>query len=118
MNSLKAINLAHMRSCPHCAAAIDKFRKNAKKLGVQCVLHDVYNESQAGLADEIVRKHGDWSDDYIVPQVFFETTDSLIVHVLTGYPEGVEFTERAINNLQAINKGSTIRFETKYSING
>ena len=45
---------------------------------------------------KLVKKYGDWSDDYIIPQVFVELQDGTIKHVLTGRPEGIAFTKRAI----------------------
>jgi glutaredoxin len=98
MSSLKAIHVVHMQGCPHCVVAIQKLREAQQRFGIPLMLHDV-NSGEAGLADDMVRMHGDWSEDYIVPQVFFETDGEMILHALTGYPEGVQFTERAIDNL-------------------
>jgi glutaredoxin len=88
-----------MKNCPHCFIAIQKIGETAKRLGLNCAYYDVFNDEESKQADELVKKYGDWSDDYIVPQVFFETDEGKIIHVLTGYPEGVKYTERALNNL-------------------
>jgi hypothetical protein len=73
--------------------------KAAEGLGVPCFLYDIEDPEQETKADELVRKYGDWSEDYLIPQVFVEMDDGKIRHVLTGYPEGVELTRRAVANL-------------------
>lgn len=69
----------------------------AQTLGVPCVLHDIDTDDER-VADEIVKKYGDWSPDYLIPQVFLEFENGDYKHVLTGYPEGVGFTRRAVEN--------------------
>ena len=71
-------------------------KKAAKELGIPYRGHDIDTDEVA--ADEMVRKYGDWSEDYLVPQVFIELQDGTFKHVLTGYPEGVAFTRRAVEN--------------------
>jgi hypothetical protein len=73
-------------------------KKLAADLSVPCRLYDIDTES-VSRADELVRKYGDWSEDYIIPQVFLERSDGSMEHVLTGYSEGVPFTRRAVENL-------------------
>ena len=75
-------------------------KKAAEELRVPCLLHDIDTED-VGFADDLVRKHGDWSPDYLVPQVFLEFDNGEFKHVLTGYPEGVGFTKRAVETLLA-----------------
>ncbi len=70
----------------------------AKELGVPCHLYDIDTDA-VKQADELVKKYGDWSPDYLVPQVFVETDTGEIRHVLTGYSEGVAYTKRAVENL-------------------
>ncbi len=72
--------------------------KAAEELGVPCVLHDIDTDGVEA-ADELVKKYGDWSPDYLIPQVFLEFEGGGFKHVLTGYPEGVGFTRRAVENL-------------------
>ncbi len=74
-------------------------KKLAKELGVQLNLLDIDRENEEKTADDLVRKYGDWSEDYLIPQVFFEFDDGEIRHVLTGYSEGVVYTKRAVENL-------------------
>lgn len=77
---------------------VEPMKKAAAELGVQCQLHDIDTDDEK-VADELVRKYGDWSPDYLIPQVFLEYDDGSMKHVLTGYPEGVGFTRKAVENL-------------------
>ena len=96
---LKAIHVVYANWCPHCVpTTVDPMKKVAAELGVPCFLYDIDTEKEAQ-ADDLVRKYGDWSEDYIIPQVFLEFTDGSFRHVLTGYPEGVAYTRRAVENL-------------------
>ncbi len=70
----------------------------AKELGVPCILHDI-DTDDVKKADELVKKYGDWTPDYLIPQVFLETDDGKIGHVLTGDPRGVQFTGRMVEAL-------------------
>ena len=69
-----------------------------QKLGVPVHLYDI-DTDDVKKADELVKKYGDWSPDYVIPQVFVELKDGGIKHVLTGYSEGVSSTKRAVENL-------------------
>ena len=98
-NKLKAIHVVYAKWCPHCEpTTIQPMKKAAEELSVPCMLHDI-DTDDVGVADELVKKYGDWSPDYIIPQVFFEFENGEIKHVLTGYSEGVPYTKRAIENL-------------------
>lgn len=70
----------------------------AEAMGVHFILHDI-DTDDVGVADELVKKYGDWSPDYLIPQVFFEFDNGEFKHVLTGYPEGIIYTKRAVENL-------------------
>ena len=50
-------------------------------------------------ADELVKKYGDWTPDYVIPQVFFEMDDGKIEHVLTGDRRGIQYTRQAVEAL-------------------
>src|SRR2546428_71302 len=67
------------------------------------------SEAYSRAADELVKKHGDWSPDYLIPQVFVEFEDGEVKHVLTGYPEGVEYTGVAVDNLVRSEMFRTLR---------
>jgi hypothetical protein len=77
---------------------VEPMKKAASDLGIPCFLYDIDSE-EASKADELVKKYGDWSDDYVIPQVFFEYANGSISHVMTGYSEGVSYTRRAVENL-------------------
>ena len=74
-------------------------REKAKELGVAFYDYDIDDPEQVKKADELVRSHGDWAEDYLVPQVFLEDRDGTVHHVLTGYSESVELTKRGVANL-------------------
>ena len=99
MTKLKAIHVVYANWCPHCVpTTVEPMKKAAKELGVACRLYDIDTEDVRS-ADELVQKYGDWSPDYLIPQIFIEFEGGEIKHVLTGYPEGVGYTKRAVENL-------------------
>ncbi len=100
MPDVKAIHVVHAQWCPHChPTTVEPMREMATRLGIEFHEYDIDNPDQEKKADELVREFGDWSDDYLIPQVFVEMQDGTIRHVLTGYSEGVELTRRAVANL-------------------
>ena len=97
----KAIHVVYADWCPHCVpTTVDPLLKRAKELGIPCRLHDIDTEEVA-FADELVEKHGDWTPDYLIPQVFLEYEGGRIEHVLTGDPRGVSRTKMAVDALLA-----------------
>ena len=99
MEKLRAIHVVYANWCPHCVpTTVEPLRKAAGELGVRYVPHDIDTEEEK-VADELVKRYGDWSPDYLIPQVFLEYEGGGVKHVLTGYPEGVGFTKRAVENL-------------------
>ncbi len=95
----KGVHVVYAEWCLHCVpATVDPIKKAAADLGIACHLYDIETD-EVKKADELVRKYGDWSEDYLIPQVFIEFENGEIRHVLTGRPEGVEFTQRAVANL-------------------
>lgn len=98
---LEAIHVVYAEWCPHCVpTVVEPLKERAKELGVRCVLHDIDTED-VGVADDLVRKHGDWTPDYLVPQVFLEYGGGRVEHVLTGDPRGVSLTKKALEELLA-----------------
>ena len=77
---------------------VGPMQKKAQELGIPCVLHDIDTEDEA-VADELVEKYGDWTPDYLVPQVFLEYVGDRFRHVLTGNPQGVALTKSAVERL-------------------
>jgi glutaredoxin len=100
-DELKAIHVVYAEWCPHCVpTTVEPMKKAAARLGVKYVPHDI-DTDDVKAADELVKKYGDWSPDYIIPQVFLEFGDGSMKHVLTGYSEGVSHTKKAVDNLLA-----------------
>ena len=94
----KAIHVVYAEWCPHCVpTTVDPLKRRARELGVPCLLHDI--DSDVAVADDLVRKHGDWTEDYLVPQVFLEYEGGRVEHVLTGDPRGVALTRGAVEKL-------------------
>ena len=73
-------------------------QRAAKELGVPCILHDI-DTDDVKTADELVKRYGDWTPDYLIPQVFLEMDDGKIEHVLTGDRRGVQYTRQAVEAL-------------------
>ena len=95
----KAIHVVYATWCPHCTpVTVEPMQNRARKLGIPCVLHDIDTEEER-VADDLVKKYGDWTPDYLVPQVFLEYEGGRFRHVLTGDPRGVAFTRVAVEKL-------------------
>lgn len=98
MSKLKAIDVVYANWCPHCVPTmVEPMKKVAAELGVPLNLYDI-DTSAVTRADELVERYGDWSPDYIIPQVFLEFDDGQIKHVLTGQSQGLAYTRQAIDN--------------------
>jgi thiol-disulfide isomerase/thioredoxin len=96
---LRAIHVVYADWCPHCVpTTLEPLERAAKELGVRFVLHDI-DTDDVKIADELVEKYGDWTPDYLIPQVFFEADDGKIEHVMTGDPRGLRFTRQAVEEL-------------------
>ena len=86
--------------CPHCVPlSEEKVRQLGRRLGIPVRRLDIDDPEQERAADALVRSHGDWSPDYLIPQVFLEWSDGSVEHLLTGFPEGVSRTRRAWEDL-------------------
>ena len=99
MSKVKAIDVVYANWCPHCVpTAVEPMKKAAAELGVPINLYNIDTDAEEKKADELVKKYGDWSPDYIIPQVFIELEDGEVRHVLTGQSQGVAYTRQAIDN--------------------
>lgn len=86
--------------CPHCVPLSEvKTQELGRHLGVPVRRLDIDDRDQEREADALVERYGDWSPDYLIPQVFLEWTDGRVEHLLTGFPEGVSRTRRAWEDL-------------------
>ena len=94
MQKIRAIHIVYANWCPHCVpTTLEPIKNLALKYNIPLYLYDIDKEVQK--ADKIVKDYGDYSEDYIIPQVFIKF-DEGIKHIFTGYSEGVNFTKRAI----------------------
>jgi len=73
----------------------------AKELNVELRVLDIDPPDQAKEADMMVEEHGDFAEDYLVPQVFIEQDDGSILHIFTGFSEGVHVTSARWDNFFA-----------------
>ena len=96
------LDLVFAHWCPHChTLSTDRAPKLAAALHVPLRLLDIDDPAQEREADGLVREHGDWTEDYLIPQVFLEWSDGRVEHLLTGVPGSVEGTRRAWDALFA-----------------
>ncbi|HLI45573.1 MAG TPA: thioredoxin family protein [Geobacterales bacterium] len=87
--------------CPHCRASEQYVRDISDALKAEAMFLDIDNKDQEKLADEIVKKYGDWSPDYLIPQVFLEFQNGEVKHIITGDPRGVQYTIERWKNFLA-----------------
>jgi len=88
--------------CPHCVPlSVRNGRRLARRLGVPLRLLDIDRRGENAEADRLVRKFGDASPDYLIPQVFLEWSDGRVDPLLTGFSEQVSRTARAWRDLLA-----------------
>ncbi len=98
---LRAVHIVFADWCPHCVpTTVGPVQSAAKEAGVPVILHDIETDD-VKTADEMVKKYGDWTPDYVIPQVFFEMDDGKIEHVLTGDRRGVQYTRQAVEALKS-----------------
>ncbi|MFQ5838869.1 MAG: glutaredoxin family protein [Thermoplasmata archaeon] len=100
MNSIKRIHIVFAHWCPHCyPLTVEAFQRFSEEHGIPLNLLDIDEPEQERQADELVRAFGDWVDDYLIPQIFFEFEDGTIQHGFTGYSEGVAITAERLDAL-------------------
>ncbi|MCI4348821.1 MAG: hypothetical protein L3J93_01185 [Thermoplasmata archaeon] len=92
--------LVYARWCPHCVPiSTEAAPRLAAKLGVPLQLLDIDRRDEELQADELVRAYGDWSTDYLIPQVFLVRPSGKVAHLLTGVPGSLSGTEQAWKDL-------------------
>ena len=80
--------------CPHCVPlSLEETQKMAKELNVELRVLDIDKPDQEKVADRIVQEHGDFAEDYLIPQIFLELSDGSVKHIFTGFSEGVHITK-------------------------
>ena len=97
------LDLVYAQWCPHCVpASTNRAPSLARRLHVPLRELDIDRPDDEAIADRLVREHGDWSEDYLIPQVFLEWDDGRVTHLLTGVPGPVSGTiaewERLLNS--------------------
>ncbi len=63
-------------------------------IGVSLRVLDIDDPESEEIADGLVRKYGDDSEDYLIPQVFLEFPDGRVQHVFTGFSENPDVTKK------------------------
>lgn len=82
--------------CPHCdPLSVELAERLARHLRVPLHILDIDDREQERLADALVERFGDWTPDYLIPQVFLERADGSFEHLLTGVPGPTSGTRRA-----------------------
>ena len=82
--------------CPHCVPlSVDAATPIARTLGIPLRLLDIDDRAQETVADDLVRRYGDWDPDYLIPQAFLEWSDGRVEHLMTGSPSGLADTRRS-----------------------
>lgn len=100
MVCVKRITIVLAQWCPHCVPlSLDYAKKMAGELEVPLNVLDIDVPEQELAADEIVEKYGDYSEDYLIPQVFLEYDGGRIEHIYTGFSEALSVTESRWNSL-------------------
>ncbi|MEM0119915.1 MAG: hypothetical protein QW514_07665 [Thermoprotei archaeon] len=100
MSRVVSIKVVYAKWCPHCnPLTLDAMKRASSELGAKLELYDIDDKEQVKVADRLVKEYGDWSEDYTIPQVFFEYADGRVEHVLTGQRAGVWATKQKIEEL-------------------
>jgi glutaredoxin len=100
MAKLKSVHVVYADWCPHCVpTAVDPVKNKAVQIGIPCILYHVDDHEACKKADDLVKRYGDWSEDYLIPQVFLEYENGEIRHVFTGYSEDIQLTKTGLDNL-------------------
>lgn len=96
----KSVHIVYADWCPHCVpAAVDPVKNKAAQIGIPCILYHVDDPEACKKGDELVKRYGDWSEDYLIPQIFLEDKNGEIRHVFTGYSEDLQLTRTGLDNL-------------------
>lgn len=91
---LSRITIVLAQWCPHCVPlSLEKVQQITKELNCELRVLDIDDPEQVKVADAIVKEHGDFAEDYLIPQVFAEYAAGGIEHIFTGFSEGVHVTK-------------------------
>ena len=94
------LDLVYADWCPHCyPLSTERAPVLAARLGVTLRSLDIDRPELERVADALVLEHGDWTPDYLIPQLFLEWDDGRVDHLLTGVPGSLDGTRRAWDRL-------------------
>jgi len=80
----KALVVVHSKWCPYCRVAIKTAETLSKELKIVLKFLDTDVPNEEEEADLYARKYGDWSEDYVIPQLFIKCEDGTVQHLFTG----------------------------------
>ena len=80
----KALVVVHSKWCPHCRIAIKTAETLSREFQIVLKLLDTDLPDEEKEADFYVRSCGNWSEDYVIPQLFLECEDGTVQHLYTG----------------------------------
>jgi len=80
----KALVLVHSEWCPYCRIALKMAETLSREFQTVLKLLEIGVPDEEEEADSYVRKYGDWSEDYVIPQFFIEFEDGTVQHIFTG----------------------------------
>ena len=93
MTRVERITIVLAKWCPHCVPlSLENVKRMAKDLGVPLRVLDIDFPEEEKVADRLVEEYGDYTEDYIIPQVFLEYKGGRVQHIFTGFSEGVSVT--------------------------
>jgi glutaredoxin len=91
---MRQLTIVLAQWCPHCVPlSLEKAKLASTELNLPLRILDIDDQEQEKTADELVRKNGDYAEDYLIPQVFLEEENGDVRHILTGFSEAVPVTE-------------------------
>jgi len=76
--------VVHSKWCPYCRNVIRMAEALSREFQAVLKLLDIDVPDEEEEADVYVRKCGDWSEDYVIPQLFIECADGIVQHLFTG----------------------------------
>jgi glutaredoxin len=91
---MKRLTIVLAEWCPHCVPlSLEKAKQASRELNLPLRVLDIDDPEEEKAADELVKKYGDYAEDYLIPQVFLEDENGAAKHIFTGFSEAVPVTE-------------------------
>jgi hypothetical protein len=92
---LSRITIVLARWCSHSIPlSIDAVKKIGNDLNIPVRILDIDNNKDEKIADELIKKNGNYSEDYRIPQVFLEYHKGDIKHIFIGSSQGVSESKK------------------------